>query len=394
MITQSELASLVKRPNKPGCGMLSVYLNVDQSSMANRNRAFERALGSMLRSQSIRLNSDRQQQDFEAAAKRVKGFVSHYTPTARSLVIFCDEAEGFFWHRELNTPVCNDVHWKESPYLQPLLETFDEFQRYGIILANKSRARVLTVLQGEIDDRFEITATGSVKHFRRSGSDHLLSQTKFQRQANLHTLWHLKKVAALTDHLVDCHNFNRLLLAGSLQAVGTLKRLLSKRLLSRLVVSTALRVNTSEQEILKTTLKLEQCVERACEVNGVQALIATAAKALGATVGLDSTLLALERGQIHKLVYREGAAFEGSHCSKCGRLYGLSRVACGYCNVPLQPVPDLMERIIKRAVDTDAEIEQVRDDAAEQMKRVGGIGAILRFQTPANHSFDNARLTF
>ena len=394
MITQSELASLVKRPNKPGCGMLSVYLNVDQSSMANRNRAFERALGSMLRSQSIRLNSDRQQQDFEAAAKRVKGFVSHYTPTARSLVIFCDEAEGFFWHRELNTPVCNDVHWKESPYLQPLLETFDEFQRYGIILANKSRARVLTVLQGEIDDRFEITATGSVKHFRRSGSDHLLSQTKFQRQANLHTLWHLKKVAALTDHLVDCHNFDRLLLAGSPHAVGTLKRLLSKRLLSRLVVSAALRVNASEQEILKTTLKLEQCVERVCEVNGVQALIAAAAKALGATVGLDSTLLALERGQIHKLVYREGAAFEGSHCSKCDRLYGLSRVACGYCNVPLQPVPDLMERIIKRAVDTDAEIEQVRDDAAEQMKRVGGIGAILRFQTPANHRFDKARLTF
>lgn len=97
---------------------------------------------------------------------------------------------------------------------------------------------------------------------------------------------------------------------------------------------------------------------------------------------MEPTLLALERGQIHKLVYTQGAAFEGSHCSKCNRLYGHSRVACGYCNVPLQPVPDLMERIIKRAVDTDAEIEQVREDAADELKRVGGIGAILRFQTP------------
>jgi peptide chain release factor subunit 1 len=382
MITQSELASIVKRPNKPGCGMLSVYLNVDQSSMANRNRAFERALGSMLRSQSIRLNSDRQHQDFEAGAKRVERFVSQYKPTARGLVMFCNESEGFFWHRELNTPVCNDVHWSESPYLQPLLETFDEFQRYGIILANKSRARVLTVFQEEIDDRFEITATGSVKHFRRSGSDHLLSQTKFQRQANLHTLWHLKKVAALTDHLVNCHNFDRLLLAGTPQPVGTLKRLLSKRLLSRLVVSPALRVNANEQEILETTSKLEQRVERGCEVDAVQDLIASAAKALEATVGLEPTLLALERGQIHRLVYSQGAKFEGGQCSKCNRLYGDGRVACGYCNVPLQLVPDLMERIIKRAVDTDAEIEQVRDDAADQMNRVGCIGAILRFRTP------------
>jgi hypothetical protein len=39
-----------------------------------------------------------------------------------------------------------------------------------------------------------------------------------------------------------------------------------------------------------------------------------------------------------------------------------------------------MERIIKRAVDADAEIEQVPDEAADQMKRVG-LGAILRFQT-------------
>jgi peptide subunit release factor 1 (eRF1) len=183
--------------------------------------------------------------------------------------------------------------------------------------------------------------------------------------------------------------------------VGSLKRILSKRLLSRLVVSTALRVNASEQEILETTLKLERRVERSCEVNTVQDLIEAAAKSVGATVGLEPTLLALEKGQIHKLVYRQGAAFEGSHCSKCNRLYGDGRVACGYCNVPLHPVSDLMERIIKRAIDTDAQIEQVRGDAAEQMKRVGGIGAILRFQTSnekRNRSeddrFDKAKFTF
>jgi peptide subunit release factor 1 (eRF1) len=295
--------------------------------------------------------------------------------------MFCSEAEGLFWHRETNVPMCSAVHWDKCPYLQPLLEGFDEFQRYGVILANKSRARVLTVFQREIEDRFEITANGSVKHFRRSGSDHLLSQTKFQRQANLRTLWHLKKVAALTDHLFDCHNFERLLLAGTPQAVGTLKRLLSKRLLPRLVVSSAPRVNASEQEILELTLKLEQRVERVCDVNAVQSLIATAAKALGATVGLEPTLLALERGQIHKLVYRQGASFEGSQCSQCHRLYGDSRIACGYCNAPVEPVRDLIERVIRRAVDTDAQIEQVRDEAADQMKLAGGIGAILRFQT-------------
>jgi peptide subunit release factor 1 (eRF1) len=203
----------------------------------------------------------------------------------------------------------------------------------------------------------------------------------FQRKADLHTLWHLKKVVRLMDQLARSQDFDRLLLAGTPEVTSTLKRLLPKRLRSRLIASTALRTDASQKEIVNATQRLEQGVERTAEVKLVESLIASAAKALGAATGLADTLSALNKGQIGTLVYSEGAAFEGRQCWVCRRLYGDERRGCSYCSLPMQPVPDLLERIIERVVETGGDVEQVRGEAAQQMKGVGSIGAILRFRT-------------
>jgi peptide chain release factor subunit 1 len=381
MIQQSDLQAVRTRPSQPGRPMLSVYLDVDQSRMVNRNRAFESALETMFRSQWLRLKDPQQQQDFESNANRVRRFVSGYTPNASGLVMFCDESQDFFWHHEVHIPIPSELRWSENPYLQPILEAFDEYQRVGVILADKNRGHVLTVFLGEIEEHLETFATANVKHFKKAGSDHSRSQMQFQRKANLHTLWHLKKVVGLVDQLAHSRDFERLLLAGTPEVTSTLKRLLSKRLRSRVIASIPLRVDATPQEILNATLRLEQGVERTGEVKLVEDLIASAAKALGATTGIVSTLSALDKGQIRTLVYAEGAAFEGSQCWVCERLYGDERRGCGYCSLPLQPVPDLLGRIIERVVQTGGDVEQVRGEAAEQMKRVGSIGAFLRFKT-------------
>ena len=381
MIQQTDLEAIRARQSQPGRPMLSVYLDVDQSRMANRNRAFESALEAMFRSQWLRLKDTQQQQDFESNANRVRHFVSGYTPNASRLVVFSDESQDFFWHRELHVPVCNEVRWSDSPYLRPILEAFDEYQRVGVILADKNRGRVLTVFMGEIEEHFESFATANVKHFKKAGSDHSRSQMHFQRKADLHTLWHLKKVVRLMDQLAHSQDFDRLLLAGTPEVTSTLKRLLPKRLRSRLIASSALRIDASQQEIVNVTQRLEQGVERTGEVKLVESLIASAAKALGAATGLADTLSALNKGQIGTLVYAEGAAFEGSQCWVCRRLYGDEQRGCGYCALPLHPVTDLLERIIERVVETGGDVEQVRGEAAQQMKGVGSIGAILRFRT-------------
>ncbi len=52
---------------------------------------------------------------------------------------------------------------------------------------------------------------------------------------------------------------------------------------------------------------------------------------------------------------------------------------CDFCRMPAKPDDDLMEAIIAKALAEGATIEQVRGEAAEKLKAVGGIGAFLRY---------------
>jgi hypothetical protein len=129
MISKVELETLIGREGKPGHLVLSVYLDVDQSRETNLNRRFEVSLSNLLREIERSLVDEFEREEFIADAERVRHFVSSYRPGARSLVIFCDALEDFFWHRELNVPLPSEARWSETHYLRPLLETLDEFER-------------------------------------------------------------------------------------------------------------------------------------------------------------------------------------------------------------------------------------------------------------------------
>lgn len=167
MISTAEMGILIGREGKPGHPVLSVYLDVDQSQEANLNRKFEVSLGNLLRELESGLVDQYEREEFAADAERLRRFVSDYRPGAHSLVIFCDALEGFLWHRELNVPLRSEARWSETLYLRPLLETLDEFERYGVILTDRAWARLFTVHLGEIEEHGGSFAPGEVKSARR-----------------------------------------------------------------------------------------------------------------------------------------------------------------------------------------------------------------------------------
>ena len=42
-----------------------------------------------------------ERESFVKAARHITDFVSAYKPAARGLILFSDEADGFFWHQEV-----------------------------------------------------------------------------------------------------------------------------------------------------------------------------------------------------------------------------------------------------------------------------------------------------
>ena len=378
MISHADVERLCARQAVPGSPVLSVYLDVDQSRAANLNRDFETALHTRLRELESEIPPE-ERDSFAADTARVLRFVAGYRPAARGLMIFADESEDLFWTGELQAPLTTGVHWDDRPHIRPLLELCDEYERYGVILVDKERARVFTVFLGAIEEEREAVASAEVRHKNASGTDHLRSQMNFQRQDEMHVRWHLKTVAELTDELARAQTFDRLVLAGPVAATSELQRLLPKRLRARVVGTLRLPIDASLPDVLRETLVLEQAAERSLERERVEALLTAAGKGDGGVVGLEATLEAVQERRVWRLLYSAGYESRGDECPRCGALFPSGRAQCGYCASPLQPVDDLVERAIRRVADGGGDVDQVHEAAATRLWDAGGIGAVLRF---------------
>jgi peptide subunit release factor 1 (eRF1) len=377
MITKQNLKELLEREAVPDSPVLSVYLNVDQADAANLNRMFEVALSNVLYEVGEVFDSP-QRKDFRADAIRVLEFVEGYRPRAKGLIIFCDSSEDFFRVHEIQVPVKTGAHWSEKPHLRPLLEIIDEHERYGVILTDRSQARLFSIFLGEIEEYCETLSVADVTRFKSSGRDHIRSQTRHQRRADTRALWHLKQVAESMEGVAERLAFDRLVLAGPVEATTEVYRQLSKALRTKVIGTLALALDTSERQVLDETLKLMKTAERTGEIEIVEQLIVAAEKQEQATIGLEQTIAAVQAGRVRQLVYAEGWDASGSRCSNCLSLTSNGEPICGYCGAVLQVVNDLLERTTRRVAAMGGVVEQVRGAAATRLQDAGGIGAFLR----------------
>jgi peptide subunit release factor 1 (eRF1) len=275
--------------------------------------------------------------------------------------------------------VPNILTWRDVPYVRPLLELIDEHERYGVVLTDREHARLFSIFLGEIEEHKEVFAKAEVTHIKTSGTDHIRSQMNIQRKADLHARWHLNEVAQMMSRLVGRLEFDRLILAGTVEATSELHGLLPKALRARVVRKIALPVQANSAVVLEETMKIEEEIERQREVDLVEQLITAANKRQNAMLGLEETLLALQEWRVWQLVYTEGFNVQGSQCTNCQGLLATQNKPCDYCGRPVRAVNDLIQLATERVFNLEGKVEQVRGPAAARLKEVGSIGAILRY---------------
>jgi len=377
MITPSDVDMLAERKALPGSPVLSVYLDLDQSKAVNLNRGFETALENMLRAVEAGLQP-RQLESFDADAGAARRYVSDLEPGAQGLILFSDASENFFWAREVKVDLRNRARWNDTPYLAPLLEIIDDHERYGVVLLDKEHARLFTVFIGEIEEHHDAIAPAPVRRYKASGTDHILSESRFQNKADAHVHWHAKHVAELLDKLVDQYSFDRLLLGGPVEATSELQHLLSKRVRNRVVERLSIPVKANAQEVLKAALDAEERVERRLEAQIVEQLIVGDAHHPSA-LGLDAAVRALCEQKVCRLIYADGFTPAGGQCSNCGMLFTRTAGSCDYCGSPVKAADDFLESMVEKVLAQNGKVERVSGDAATRLKHAGSIGAVLRF---------------
>jgi peptide subunit release factor 1 (eRF1) len=293
--------------------------------------------------------------------------------------MFSDASEGFFDVRQFGIRVPNILTWRDTPYVRPLLELIDEHERYGVVLTDREHARLFSIFLGEIKEHREVFAKADVTHIKSAGQDHAWSQMNIQRKADLHARWHLKEVVQMMSRLARALDFDRLILAGPVEATNELQDLLPKALRARVVRKLALPVEANSAVVLEGTLKIEEEAERQGEVDLVNQLITAANKKQKAVLGLEETLLALQEWRVWQLVYTEGFNTRGSQCTNCRALLATENQPCRYCRHPVRVLNDLIQLATERVFDLEGKVEQVRGPAAASLKEVGSIGAVLHF---------------
>jgi peptide subunit release factor 1 (eRF1) len=377
-LSKNDLESLIQREAKPGSPVLSIYLDTDQSREIHIERGFEVVLKDMLR--EIRRKLDKKaRQEFDVDAERVRQLVEEYRDVKRGLVIFCDASENFLWRRELNVSVRNGARWEETPYLRPLIEILDEHERYAVVLTDRKQARFFTIFLGEIEERFQAEAPLEVTRVNEIGKDHIESHMTIQHKADEHAHLHLKHVAELTERLASIYEFDRLILAGPVEATSELSALLPKAVSAKVVRQVSLPIKGSDALVLEETLKVEAEIEREREIELVKTLITAAAKHQKAVVKLGPTVRAIEEQRVFQLVYADGFAPPGSQCGTCGALFAEEKSVCDYCGQAVKGISDFIEQAAERVLDMQGKVEQLRAAAAERLQEHGSVGAFLRW---------------
>src|SRR5690242_18002731 len=145
-----QLHLLFTRDERPCRAVLSVYLSVDQSQQANLNHRFETQLKDMFGPiQQFSIRDIAEHERLTNAIRRISEFVSAYQPKGRGLIMFFDAMDSFFWHMDSDFPVANQVRWDHELLLVPLANALDQFEQYGVVLVDRARMRLFSVVLNE-----------------------------------------------------------------------------------------------------------------------------------------------------------------------------------------------------------------------------------------------------
>ncbi|MFD0885740.1 hypothetical protein ACFQ08_14410, partial [Streptosporangium algeriense] len=95
-------------------------------------------------------------------------------------------------------------------------------------------------------------------------------------------------------------------------------------------------------------------------------------------LGLEATLGALNDSRVAQLLLNESGEWDGGR-TEDGRLYARGDVPQGEPGERVVPDPTMGERMIERALDIDAEVIVLDEEAAQDLADSGGVAAILRW---------------
>lgn len=373
MLNYKELKEIAKiRGN--GSFFLSLYLNVSLPANVKDNYVIH--LKNMLKNTADKLDKKvlkKVSDDFEKVENYI---ISNKRLFKKGLAIISCNEKNFWKEFHLSVPFKNEIVVDNTPYIKPLLDILDNYQRYAVLLVGRDAARLFLIHLGEIEEYSEIH-TEEVPGRHKKGGWFALAEKNYERHIDYHVEIHLKEVIKKLEDFLSREYVGRILIGGTEEAVTKLKSMLPQAITERIIGTFQAEMFANNKEILEKVEPILQAFEKKKEEKTVEDLISKAMKNENAVIGLEDVLNALQEGRIMKLVFQKDYKHSGLLCKKCGYMTIQSIINCPYCRGDLERVNYIIDFIAQKAVEQGALIEVVSEN--KRLEEAGNIGAFLRF---------------
>ena len=291
---------------------------------------------------------------------------------ARGLAIFSCASAGLWECLELPIAVRDQLVVNKTPHVRQLEVLVDESKTFGLLIADKQRARMFVFELGQLVDKSELfdalpRGDDTMGDRDRGHQRHTLEEAAHQ---------HLRRAAHVAFEVYKQHPFDHLILGGPDEVASELERVLHSYLRERIAARVSVPTNASEAVIRDAALAVEADVERRLHADLVDKIREHAGAGSSAVAGLEKVLGVLTERRVDTLVVSDGFEAEGWRCAACGKLAAMGR-RCTVCESEMEPIHDIVEEAIEEAVNQHCRV--VVSAANADLDVMGRIAALLRF---------------
>jgi peptide subunit release factor 1 (eRF1) len=279
--------------------------------------------------------------------------------------------------------VGDSIHTGPQPYIKPLADYFDAYDRYGVVLVDREGARLFLFNQGTLQDATGMMGEEIKEHThdaagrggrsgRGSGQGRASTLDSYIDQVAVRNL---RDVVDLTQRFYRAGRCERIILGGTTENRAHFMSMLPKDLQDKVIGDISIDMYAGPMHVLDRTQVLIRNSVQERKAALVQATISAAHQEKG-SLGLEDTLKALQEQRIQTLVISEGYSAPGASCDYCNYLSTSTEPECPICDGTMQPIEDIVDHLIHRALDLGVEIAFVDHPDLEAH---GSIGALWRF---------------
>jgi len=316
-------------------------------------------------------------EDQRQIERYVEGLVRRVLEGVNGISIFSCSGTGTFLTYPSFIPFENAFFLSDLPTLRPLVRLSSQYQNTLAVMVETDSAKLLEVsLEGmEAESSFESYVPG--RHDQGGWA-----QMRYQRHIKDHMDRHHKDVAEHLTELFDTGKWKRIVLIGQDRIIANFKAFLPERTKQQITDVFAMDFSEERSKVLRRLFERLLQRERENVNHEVQRLMERTPQGGLATFGLNRTLEALNRGQVHALFLSPSFFHRGGKCRRCPSLFLPPRVEDSTVRCPLckgeAKIVDLVEEMTRSVLRQDGEVKWIEDNAI--LRERDGVGASLRFR--------------